>query len=272
MNEVELKDKFIDFLLSSNKNAFTKNDTTSTNKIFEIKNEGLNRKFDLIIALVKSDKTKFKQVKKETIEIDENLKSIFFRNVLLKSISEKYKIKIHNLIIYPVELKSDKDKLDQRLANQIIDAILVFGRSVVVLDEGHANKLKKSGFYKIIPSTILGYLNEQDLFILIQEYDRLFSDSLLNINKFNLIRTLEKSDISRIDINYNNVYRNLKIIQNINQKLIYNQIFNYENIFFDNELEFIKNLSNISQNISFKKEINKLIKESKNYKITEFIN
>ncbi len=271
MNEVELKNKFIDFLLSSNKNSFTKN-KSPTSKIFEIKNEGLNKKFDLIIALVKSDKLKFNEIKKETIEIDENLKSIFFRNTLLKSISEKYKIKIQNLIIYPIEIKSDKDKLDQRLANQIIEAILVFGRSVVVLDNNHTNKIKKTGFYKIIPSTILGYFNEQEMFVLIQEYDKLYSDSLLNINKFNLIRNLEKSDMPQNGINYNNLYRNLKTIQNINQKLIYNQIFNYENIFFDNELEFIKNLSNITQKISFKKEITKLVKESKNYKITEFIN
>ncbi|HEY6536225.1 MAG TPA: hypothetical protein VIY08_10610 [Candidatus Nitrosocosmicus sp.] len=270
MNEIELKNKFMDFLLSSNNNSFVKK--SSTSKIFEIKNEGLNKKFDLIIAIVKSDKLKFNKIKKETIEIDDNLKSIFFRNTLLKSISEEYKIKIQNLIIYPIEIKSDKDKLDQRLANQVIDAILVFGRSVVILDNNHYTKIKKNGFYKIIPSTILGYSNEQEMFILIQEYDKLYTDSLLNIHKFNLIRTLEKSKMSNIDINYNNLYRNLKTIQNINQKLIYNQIFDYENIFFDSELEFIKNLSNITQKISLKNEITKLVKESKNYRITEFIN
>jgi polyphosphate kinase 2 (PPK2 family) len=61
-------------------------------------------------------------------------------------------------------------------------------------------------------------------------------------------------------------------IQKINQKLIYNQIFNYENTLFDDEIEFLKHFSSISQKISFKKEIIKLVKESKNYKITEFIN
>lgn len=85
----------------------------------------------------------------------------------------------------------------------------------------------------------------------------------------NLIRTLEKS---KIDVNYNSLYRNLRNIQNINQKLIYNQIFNYEHTLFDDEIEFIKNFSAINQKISFKKEIIKLVKESKNYKITEFIN
>ncbi|MBA3977927.1 MAG: hypothetical protein H0X50_07040, partial [Nitrosopumilus sp.] len=96
-----------------------------------------------------------------------------------------------------------------------------------------------------------------------------FTDSLLNINKVNLIRALEKS---KVDINYNNLYRNLRNIQKINQKLIYNQIFNYEPTLFDDEIDFIKNFSGIKQNISFKKEIIGLVKESKNYKITEFIN
>ena len=33
----------------------------------------------------------------------------------IKSISKKYKIKIQNLILCPIEIKSDKDKLDKRL-------------------------------------------------------------------------------------------------------------------------------------------------------------
>ncbi len=106
------------------------------------------------------------------------------------------------------------------------------------------------------------------MFTMINKYKRVFSDSLLNINKASLIRALEKSNI---DINYNNLYRNLCNIQKINQKLIYNQIFDYEPTLFDDEIDFIKNFSGIKQNISFKKEIINQAKESKNYKITEFI-
>ncbi|MER5175856.1 MAG: hypothetical protein ABJB76_01320 [Candidatus Nitrosocosmicus sp.] len=269
MNEIELKNKFIDFLKTNNNHNFFSNYEFKPNNILEIRNEGLNRKFDLILAMVKTKEIKFNKIKNKTIEIDEDIKGIFFRNLLLKSISEKYKITIQNLIIYPIEIKSDKDKLDERLANQIIEAILTFGRSIVILDNDHAIKIKKNGFYKIVPSTIIGYIDEKKIFISLNKYNRVFSDSLLNINKMNLIRTLEKS---KIDVNYNSLYRNLRNIQNINQKLIYNQIFNYEHTLFDDEIEFIKNFSAINQKISFKKEIIKLVKESKNYKITEFIN
>jgi polyphosphate kinase 2 (PPK2 family) len=68
------------------------------------------------------------------------------------------------------------------------------------------------------------------------------------------------------------LYRNLVNIQKINQKLIFNQIFNYDQILYEDEIEFIKKFSHISQKISLKKEIINLVKESKNYKITEFIN
>ena len=74
-------------------------------------------------------------------------------------------------------------------------------------------------------------------------------------------------------MNYNNLYRNLRNIQKINQKLIYNQIFNYNSLsLFDDEIKFIKEFSCINQKISLKKEIINLVKESKNYKITEFLN
>jgi hypothetical protein len=121
----------------------------------------------------------------------------------------------------------------------------------------------------MIPSTVIGYINEKEIFVILNRYNRIFSDSLLNINKNNLVRLLEKS---KIDINYNNLHRNLKNIQMINQKLIYNQIFKYNYSFYDDEIKLIKDLSTINQKIYPKKEIINLIKESKNYKITEFIN
>jgi hypothetical protein len=268
MNEIELKNKFIEYL-KTNDNHISFSNNNFSNNIIEIRNEGLNKKFDLILAIIKTKETKFNKLKNSSIEIDDDIKGIFFRNTLLKSISEKYKIKIQNLIIFPIEIKSDRDKLDERLANQIIEAILTFGRSIVILDNDHAAKIKKNGLFKIVPSTILGYIDKEKTFVKLNSYNRVFSDSLLNINKINLIRTLERS---KININYNDLYRNLANIQKINQKLIFNQIFNYDQILYKDEIEFIKKFSNINQKISLKKEIINLVKESKNYKITEFIN
>jgi hypothetical protein len=268
MNEIELKNRFIDFLKNNNDHNFFSKCGGISNNIIEIRNEGLNKKFDFILAMIKPKEVNTKKIRNRSIEIDADLKGIFFRNQLLKSISEKYKIKIQNLIIYPIEIKSDKDKLDERLANQIIEAILIFGRSIIILDNDHAIKIKKNGLNKIIPSTIIGYSNEKKTFFLLNDYKRIYSDSLLNIDKINLIKTLENS---KVDINYNDLYRNLRNIQNINQKLIYNKIFNYNLSFFDDEIQFIKNFSDINQKISLKKEIIRLVRESKNYKITEFI-
>lgn len=270
MNEIELKNEFINFIQDEDKSKnFFLNYKFKPDNIVEIKNEGLNRKFDLVLALIKTKEIESKEIKSRSIEIDDDIKSIFFRNVLLKSISEKYKIKIQNILLYPIEIKSDKDRLDERLANQMIEAILIFGRSIIVLDNDHAIRMKKNGICKMMPSTILGYTNEKKVFVILNKYNRIFSDSLLNVNKNNLIRLLRKS---KVDINYNNLYRNLRNIQIINQKLIYNQIFRYEYSLYEDEIEFIKNFSSINQKISLKKEIIKLIKDSKNYKITEFIN
>ena len=268
MNEIELKNRFIDFLKNNSDHNFFSNCGGNSNNIIEIRNEGLNKKFDFILAMIKPKELNTKKIRNRTIEIDADVKGIFFRNQLLKSISEKYRIKIQNIIIYPIEIKSDKDKLDERLANQIIEAILIFGRSIVILDNDHAIKIKKNGLNKIVPSTIIGYSSEKKTFFLLNDYKRIYSDSLLNIDKVNLIKTLENS---KVDVNYNDLYRNLRNIQNINQKLIYNKIFNYNLSFFDDEIQFIKNFSDINQKISLKKEIIKLVKESKNYKITEFI-
>jgi hypothetical protein len=268
MKEIELKNRFIDFLKNNNDHNFFSKCGGISNNIIEIRNEGLNKKFDFILAMIKPKELNIKKIRNRSIEIDADVKGIFFRNQLLKSISEKYKIKIQNLIIYPIEIKSDKDKLDERLANQIIEAILIFGRSIVVLDNDHAIKIKKNGLNKIVPSTIIGYSNEKKTFFLLNDYKRIYSDSLLNIDKINLIKTLENS---KVDVNYNDLYRNLRNIQNINQKLIYNKIFNYNLSFFDDEIQFIKNFSDINQKISLKKEIIRLVRESKNYKITEFI-
>ena len=142
MNEIELKNKFIKYIKSNNIASSFLSQNFKPNNVIEIKNEALNKKFDLILALIKTKEIKTNEIKDKYIEIDEDIKSIFFRNILHQSISKKYKIKIQNLILCPIEIKSDKDKLDKRLANQIIEAILTFGRSIIILDTKHSKKIK----------------------------------------------------------------------------------------------------------------------------------
>jgi len=138
----------------------------------------------------------------------------------------------------------------------------------VILDSKHCQHMKKNGLKRILPCTIIGYQDTDDKFVLINRFSRVISDSLLNINKVNLIKTLEKSNSN---VNISRLQRNLKSLQIINQKLIYNQIFLDDQSFHDDELKFMEELSTINQQINIKKEILKTIKHFTDYKITDFI-
>lgn len=268
MNESELKKKFLDFLQANPDNNFFGKQGQNSQHYIEIRNEALNRKFDFVLAVIRESTHKPKEIRKSTIEIDDDLKNIYSRGSLLKTISQRHKIKIQNLVIYPIEIKSNKDKLDERLGNQVIDAILSFGRSFVILDSKHCQHMKKNGLRKILPSTILGFQEAENKFVIINRFSRVFSDSLLNINKMNLIRSLEKSNTK---INTSRLHRNLRFLQIINQKLIYDQIFFSEQSFQEDELRFMEELATINHKINMKKEILNTIKQLTDHKITDFI-
>ena len=167
MNETQLKDRFLDFLNLNPTNDFFGNTSNQNEKYIEIKNEALNRKFDFILAACKTKNIKKKDIRNSTIEMDDDLKNIFVRSTLLKTISESYKMNIEKIALYPIEIKSDKDKLDERLASQVIEAILSFGRSIVILDSKHSSKIIKNGLSRILPSTLIGYSSETDEFTVI---------------------------------------------------------------------------------------------------------
>lgn len=57
------------------------------------------------------------------------------RTDLMYHFARRQKCRIDSIRFFPVEVKSDCDSIDGRLANQVIDAILTFGQSIVVLDE-----------------------------------------------------------------------------------------------------------------------------------------
>lgn len=125
----------------------------------------------------------------------------------------------------------------------------------------------KNGLAKILPSTLIGYFGETDEFAVINRHNRIYSDSLLNVNKLTLIKTLEKTDCK---INVTKLYNNLRRLQSIHQKLIFNQIFKDGQYLLEDEVVFMKALSSINQKINVKKEIIKTIQQHKNYKITDF--
>jgi len=65
----------------------------------------------------------------------ENYNDILMRTGQLTEVSRTEKCAIDCISIYPVEIKSSCDVLDGRLPNQIINGILTFGGSIVVLDK-----------------------------------------------------------------------------------------------------------------------------------------
>ena len=59
------------------------------------------------------------------------------RSGLYTKFALKEKCRIDSIEFYPIEIKSDQDSLDERLTHQVLNALLFFGRSIVVLDAKH---------------------------------------------------------------------------------------------------------------------------------------
>jgi hypothetical protein len=168
---------------------------------------------------------------------------------------------------YPVELKSDNDVLDERLPNQILNAILTFGRSVIVLDENHSRRAKRQGMLRLIPATIIGYTGKDDRFEIISLFDRLVTNGMFNIQKRKLVKILLDNGIKN---KTDKIYKCLATIQRINQKLAFSELFNENFVFVKEEVEFIQKLIDI-QIFSEKKLMSSLIDETKNNKITDYV-
>jgi hypothetical protein len=69
------------------------------------------------------------------------LENLLVRNNLLNHCARAEKSRVERIQFYPVELKSDDDVLDARLPNQLLNAILTFGRSIIVLDYNHSKRV-----------------------------------------------------------------------------------------------------------------------------------
>ncbi|HZA63438.1 MAG TPA: hypothetical protein VE573_11240, partial [Nitrososphaeraceae archaeon] len=154
----------------------------------KIKEEGYFRNFDLVIAII--EKRCDSTIKYHSNETFDNYNNILMRESLLKQFSIKEKCRIDWIRFYPIEIKSDNDILDERLPNQIINAILTFGRSVLILDEGHSRKTKFNRTLRLLPTTIIGYTGRDDRFEVLSVFDRLVTNGLFNISKRGLVKLL----------------------------------------------------------------------------------
>ena len=289
MNQLELKNLF----KSSIKNGHINNNhllpfSNSRNCEIKIKEEGYFRNFDLVIALIYKENKQREfcyssapnQIEDEYGDLDYNIEqNIFMRMQQFTDFSKKEKCKIENITFLPVEIKSDDDILDERLPNQILNAILTFGRSYLVIDNKYVIK-RNLQILKLLPTTIIGYSGKEDYFEVLSTFNRFIMNGMFNIPKRSFIRLLVNNNITNKISDIARIYQSLVILEQINQKLVYNYLFRVEEENLDTEFllkkerDFLNQFSNFSRLPSektFMREIKRLIKNSKNHLITEFL-
>jgi hypothetical protein len=253
MNERELKSLFCSSLKS---NHIKNNDLIPTSEI-RIVEEAHFRSFDLLIAAVT----------KEPDDIYDygQYNNILVRTQLLKQFARHEQCRIDCIRFYPVEIKSDDDVLDERLPKQIIDAILAFGLSILVLDKNHSKLARNIG--KFLPTTLVCYTGIDDHFEVVSRFDRLISSGVLNLKKRILAKVLEGSNTG------SKAYSRLVALERIFQKIIFNQLY-FENLgMTEREIEFLQMITGIKPPSSSQemKKLSKLIKETANAKMTDYM-
>jgi hypothetical protein len=139
----------------------------------------------------------------------------------------------------------------------------------VVLDIKHCRDKAVRKLCRYLPATVIGYSGEDDYFNLISTFDRFISTSIYFLKKRSLARLLVNNGVEIGKIH--KIYKCLETIQRINQKIAFSQVnFEGDVVLLPEELEFIKRLVDI-QLISNKRIANKLIRDSIDTKITDFL-
>jgi hypothetical protein len=267
MKEKDLKSLFISSIFSGHiKNNIFPQLSGNICREIKIKEEGYFRNFDLVIAII--EKRYDSTVKYHSNETYDNYNNILMRESLLKQFSIKEKCRIDWIRFYPIEIKSDNDILDERLPNQIINAILTFGRSVLILDEGHSMKTKWNRTLRLLPTTIIGYTGEDDSFEVLSVFDRLVTNGLFNISKRGLVKLLINNGMG--NTKPEKIYRCLSQIQKINQKLAFNEFYDEKMKFGKDEIELLKKLIGIDT-FSERRQLEELIEQTTNSKITDYM-
>ena len=238
----------------------------------KIKDEGYFRNFDLVIAVIDKINNNNNNVNHnivyDSIASYDTYFNILMRSGILTQFAKAEKCRIDSIRFYPVELKSDDDVLDERLPNQVLNAILTFGRSIIVLDEKHSRRAIQRKMANLIPATIIGYSGDDDYFEVLSVFDKFVTNAIFSIKKRRLASILVQNGISdKID----RVHQCLTNLQALNQKLAFSELYNDDNVtFLRDEIEFLSNLRNLHL-YSEKKQIENLIRETKNNKITDYI-
>lgn len=265
MNESELKDIFVSSIESGH--IF---DSKGGNLPFtypkaeiRIKSEGYFGQFDLVLAVLQRNNSKAYQ----STEHDGTYYEILMRTGQLTEIARTEKCRIDHISLYPVELKSNCDTLDGRLPNQIMNGILTFGRSIVVLDKKHVHK-DSLKFLRLLPATIIGYTGIEDRFRVLSVFDRNINTGNFNLSKRRFTKTLlDNGIVDGID----RIYLRLLTLQRISQKIVFNELYNANPGFLKEEIEFLHQFSTIKSATTYRKQIASCIEESEYKKMTDYL-
>ncbi|HKQ21811.1 MAG TPA: hypothetical protein VJS91_07215 [Nitrososphaeraceae archaeon] len=265
MNEVELKDLFVSSIESRHIFSSKNRDLSflKPGSKIRVKNEGYFGQFDLVIAVI--EKTKNSKTCCDS-KRTEAYYDILMRTGQLTEVARTEKCRIDCISLYPVELKSNCDVLDGRLPNQIMNAILTFGRSIVVLDKKHVikNSIK---FLRLLPATIIGYTGMKDHFEVLSSYDRIINTGMFNLSKRRFAKTLiDNGIVEGID----KIYKRLHTLEHINQKIVFNELYDSNPGFLKEEIEFLGEFSKLQAAMTYRKQIEACILESKDNKITNY--
>jgi hypothetical protein len=153
------------------------------------------------------------------------------------------------------------------LPNQIMNGILTFGRSIVVLDKKHVQK-DSLKFLRLLPATIIGYTGIEDRFRVLSVFDRNINTGIFNLSKRRFTKTLlDNGIVDGID----RIYLRLLTLQRINQKIVFNELYNSNPGFLKDEIEFLHLFSTIKSTMTYRKQIASCIKESEYKKMTDYL-
>jgi hypothetical protein len=266
VREVELRDLFVSSLKSCHilGNIFDGGTNYDIPEKLEIRYEYYYRSFDLVLVrILKEQRVGSPHFCKVEGFSQEN---VLFRNNLLSQFARAEKFRIDRICFYPVELKSDDDVLDARLPNQILNAILTFGKSIIVLDYNHSKRIERNRMLNLFPCTVVAYTGKEDYFRMLYFYDRFVTNTFFDMPRRQVAKILYENGLSS---KVGKMFRVLSIVQRINQKVIFNEMFDGDLRLSQGELEFIEKLSDYKMT-SQKKELSNLINSSVNTQITEY--
>ena len=265
MDEKNLKCLFVQSINSGHINGNNFLPKISEDLDFEIrvKDEGYYRNFDLVIALIK--KRESSHIDYNWIDSSDRCPNMIMRSGQLIQFAQRERTRIDWITFYPIELKSDDDVLDARLSNQILNAILTFGKSILVLDTEHSKRIKSKGVLSLIPATVIGYTGRSDYFEVISEFDRFINDGIFCIDKRKLTKLLLDNKINPTSSTIN-CFTNLK---RICQKIIFGQVYDEYVGLMKEEVDFILKLVDIKP-FNTRQLVRSLVKQTTNNKITDY--